>query len=333
MKTLFSTNDVHPRDRFDYWHQVACRKIVQHDARPACRATFEAAMHTGVLADLELVVFENGAMDIERTPRQIAHATNDNLFVCQQISGVLGLEQIGRQIVLETGDVTLLDPLLPYVEKFYSTSKTLVLKVPRRALEARVGKTQRSVARFLELARPEGSLISSFLAMLPAHICRMQPAAQAIMKNCILDLLGVSLTNVVQKDALISTAHLVAVMNLRVAIEAHLRNPALKSGTVAGAAGISVRYANKVLAREGTSIMRLIQSRRLERCRRALEDPSQSHRTLTEIALGWGFSDMTHFGRVFKAAYGAAPSEYRHQRGRIGIRASSFPSLSFTDTA
>ena len=40
-------------------------------------------------------------------------------------------------------------------------------------------------------------------------------------------------------------------------------------------------------------------------------DPLQAHRTVTEIATGWGFSDMTHFGRRFKAVYGVLPSEFR----------------------
>jgi AraC-like DNA-binding protein len=72
-----------------------------------------------------------------------------------------------------------------------------------------------------------------------------------------------------------------------------------------------VRYANAVLAEHNTSIMRLIQARRLERCRYAFEDPNQAHRTVSEIAYGWGFSDMTHFGRRFKKAYGILPSEYQ----------------------
>jgi AraC family transcriptional activator of tynA and feaB len=314
VKTLFTTQDVHPRDRFDFWHEVACRTIVQHDSRPASRATFQAAMQTGVLADIELVLFENTAMDIARTAGQVAHATNDELFVCRQISGVLTLEQIDRQVVLEAGDITLLDPLLPYVGRFAAGSKLLVLKVPRRALEARVGKTQEMVARSIELGRAEGSLVSSLMAMLPAHIGRMRPAAEVIVKDYILDLISMSLANVMGKDrARISSAHSVAVMNVHAAIEVRLTDPALKVGTVAAAAGISVRYANKVLARQGTSLMRLIQSRRLEQCRRALEDPSQLHRTLTEIAYGWGFSDMSHFSRTFKAAYGVLPSEYRRR--------------------
>ena len=44
METVFSTSEVHVRDRFDYWHDVACRSIVNHDSRPECRLTFNAAI-------------------------------------------------------------------------------------------------------------------------------------------------------------------------------------------------------------------------------------------------------------------------------------------------
>jgi hypothetical protein len=33
MYQLFSTRDVHPRERIDYWHEVARKNIVYHDAR------------------------------------------------------------------------------------------------------------------------------------------------------------------------------------------------------------------------------------------------------------------------------------------------------------
>src|SRR6202011_1191287 len=130
------------------------------------------------------------------------------------------------------------------------------------------------------------------------------PIAEMV-KDQVLDLVAVSLTKVTDGGRpRVSSARSLALVNLRAAIEARLTDPALDAGTVAAAAGVSVRYANEVLARNDTSIMRLVQARRLERCRRALEDPSQTHRTVSEIAYGWGFSDMTHFGRRFRAAYG-----------------------------
>jgi AraC family transcriptional activator of tynA and feaB len=312
METLFSTDTVHPRDRFDYWHDVACRNLIEHDSLPECRLSFQATIQAGLLADLGLILFDNSPMGISRTPRQIARARNDDLFVCRQISGFLALEQNGREIALEAGDVTLLDPLMPYRGKFSSGSNMLVLKVPRRALEARVGGTREMVLRPIKPSQAECSLMSSFVAMLPAHIGRMSPAAEDTVRNQVLDLLAIALTTAIGADTpRVSSAHSLALMNVRAAIEARLSDPMLSASAVAAAAGISVRYANAVLAREGTSIVRLVLARRLARCREALRDPSQAHRTLSEIAYGWGFSDMTHFSRRFRAAYGMLPSEYR----------------------
>jgi AraC family transcriptional activator of tynA and feaB len=104
---------------------------------------------------------------------------------------------------------------------------------------------------------------------------------------------------------------------VRAAVELLLSNPSVGRAEVAQAAGISVRYANALLAEQNTSIARLIQTRRLARCRMALEDPLQKHRTVSDIAYGWGFSDMTHFGRSFKAAYGLSPRDYRASQGKV----------------
>ncbi len=62
MERLFSTAQVHPRDRFDYWHNVACRGLIVHDATPECRPTFQAELHSGALADLGLVLFQTAPM-------------------------------------------------------------------------------------------------------------------------------------------------------------------------------------------------------------------------------------------------------------------------------
>jgi hypothetical protein len=37
LKTIFSTTGVHARERFDYWHDVACKNLVEHDSNPECR--------------------------------------------------------------------------------------------------------------------------------------------------------------------------------------------------------------------------------------------------------------------------------------------------------
>jgi AraC-like DNA-binding protein len=312
VKTLFSTTAVHPRDRFDYWHSVACTSLVDHDSRPACRRTFRAELRSGALAEIGLVLFDISPMTVSHTARHVAHLNTDELFICRQIAGGLALEQDGRDVVLQPGDITLLDPRLPYVGSFAPGSGLLVLKVPRRLLEARVGKTRDMTARAIKPVEAENGLMSAFLAMLPNYADGLGPAAREIVRDQVLDLVAVSLAKAAAGGRpRISAARSVVLMKVRAAIEARLTDPALDASAVASAAAVSVRYANAVLAEEGTSISRLIQARRLERCRRALADPSQAHRMVSEIAYSWGFSDMTHFGRRFRAAYDSLPSEYR----------------------
>jgi len=51
--------------------------------------------------------------------------------------------------------------------------------------------------------------------------------------------------------------------------------------------------------------------RRLEACRQAFDDSRQAHRSITDIAVAFGFSSMAHFSRAFRAQLGLAPSDYR----------------------
>jgi AraC family transcriptional regulator, positive regulator of tynA and feaB len=159
---------------------------------------------------------------------------------------------------------------------------------------------------------------SSFIEILPDLVGELPTAAEAIAHEQTLDLIGASLLKATRPGKQgTSTVRSMALMNVRAAVELLLNNPSAGRAEVAQAAGVSVRYANALLAEQNTWIAKLIQTKRLARCRMALEDPFQKHRTISDIAYGWGFSDMTHFGRTFKAAYGLSPRDYRASRGKI----------------
>ncbi|MFK5595625.1 helix-turn-helix domain-containing protein [Methylobacterium sp. HMF5984] len=317
MKTIFSTEHVHPRDRFDFWHDVARKDVVDHAATPRCRNTFRAQLRSGAVGAIGLVSFQNSEMSVAHTQHHIAQANTDELFVCRQFGGQIALEQDGRQVVLEPGDITLVDPSLQYQGRFSEASDVLVLKVPRQLMEARLGQTREMTARAIKPSTAETGLLSASLAMLPFHTPEAGSTAEALLGPHLLDLITLSVGQAMGQDGLrTSSSRALVRVRLRAVIEARLADRTLDAGTVASAAGVSVRYANAVLADESTSIAQLVQARRLARCRQALEDPMQRGRTMSEIAYGWGFSDMTHFGRRFKAAYGVLPSEHRRRTGR-----------------
>lgn len=158
MQTVFSTDQVHARDRFDYWHSVACQRIVEHETIPADRLNFGASIEVGGLGNLELVQFHNSPMQVGHTLAHLARARSDQLFVCYQVSGSVFMAQNAREVTLNAGTLTLIDPLLPYDCRFLDGSKTLVVKVPRLELRARLGRNRELVARLVRPVQVDDSL-------------------------------------------------------------------------------------------------------------------------------------------------------------------------------
>ena len=60
-----------------------------------------------------------------------------------------------------------------------------------------------------------------------------------------------------------------------------------------------------------TTVNAYVNNIRLERAKRMLEDGML---TVSEIALGCGFSDQSYFSKVFSSKYGITPTDYRKER-------------------
>jgi AraC family transcriptional regulator, positive regulator of tynA and feaB len=64
------------------------------------------------------------------------------------------------------------------------------------------------------------------------------------------------------------------------------------------------------LARDGAQECGVWEER-VSRAAKLLADPRAGHRSITEIAFACGFSDNTHFGRVFATRMGVTPTQWR----------------------
>ncbi|MGW4642556.1 helix-turn-helix domain-containing protein [Sphaerisporangium sp. NPDC004334] len=97
-----------------------------------------------------------------------------------------------------------------------------------------------------------------------------------------------------------------------------LPDPHLTADLIAAAHQISTRHLYQLFQGEGMTVAAWIRHTRLERCRHDLADPALRGRPIHSIATRWGFLDGAHFSRVFRAAYGMSPNDYRHQSSTTG---------------
>jgi AraC-like DNA-binding protein len=81
---------------------------------------------------------------------------------------------------------------------------------------------------------------------------------------------------------------------------------------VAAYCGISVRTLHLRFARFGQTFGSWLLETRLNACSKALRDPLQLVRSISEIAYGYGFNNLSHFNKSFRARFGMSPGEWRH---------------------
>jgi AraC-like DNA-binding protein len=94
-------------------------------------------------------------------------------------------------------------------------------------------------------------------------------------------------------------------------IEQRSGDPELSAAAVAARLGITPRYVHLLLKETGRTFSRLVLEKRLQRAAALLRDPLWQHRKIADVAAEAGFSDLSHFSRAFRRAYGSTPSALR----------------------
>jgi AraC-like DNA-binding protein len=76
----------------------------------------------------------------------------------------------------------------------------------------------------------------------------------------------------------------------------------------------SLRNIHKTCQGMGTTFGRLLLDARLSAVAQALACTGVPRARISDIAFGAGFSDISHFCKVFRLRFGVSPTEFRRQR-------------------
>ena len=306
----FSTDLVPISDRLDAWLSNARQICGDCRFRFPKRQIFHGSIGRRSLAGAELTRFASSPVSFAKFP--IAEATSEHraCIVITQLEGVRRYCQAGRVSILKPGDSTLVDSGEPWSSDCNGRCARLYLRLPRWLVQDRLRMHSLPILPRIEGSSGLGATLSRLATSLYQEANRFtrlegQAAIEAylhILSGC-LGGLDLAPSTQVQQGEL--------TRRIDDFIEQHLADSTLTPVEIALAARVSVRHLHRLFVTRGNTVAESIRERRLERCRTDLADPRFSHRSITEIAFDWGFSDSAHFSRCFKKQFGVSPRAFR----------------------
>lgn len=252
-----------------------------------------------------------------RTPRLIRQSDPGLLHMTLVLpgSGAVQVEQGEVRSAVEAHDVYFLDTSRPSDVRTHDEPIVGVgVDIPRSLLPLPTNTSLDDVlGRRLSGRHGFGALLTQFVTHLVDQADAYGPADAARLHRVLLDLAAGLLPGGLGQGTALSpearTRNLV--LTIRSFIGSNLHDPRLTPGAVAAAHHISTRHLHRLFHQEGTTVAALIRSRRLERVCRDLVDPRLADTPVHTIAARCGFGAPAHFSRVFRAAQGMSPRDYR----------------------
>lgn len=306
---LLSTADIPEGRQFAHWQDYICDSLVGLDCTSPTRERFQGTICNRKFGGLQLSTMTSDQMSLSRSKARIARAREDDFLVAFEGRAQSYGSQDGREAVLDVHDFALFDSTRPYEVRFKPKFKHFVLKIPRSALMSRLGNPNSVTGSRIPGENGAGRIASQFFFELEQQLDSLDHLQADRLGQIGLDLLAAALAGMSTRG--MSTIKTAWVARIKVLTNSRLSDPTLSPGSIASSLGISVRYLNSLFSSEELSFDRWVWELRLQRCHAALTDKSQLARSISDIALNWGFSDMAHFSRSFRQRFGYSPREAR----------------------
>lgn len=301
----WSTDTINERERFSYWRDVVCQSLFNVSAE-APPGQFTGSMKVRASGQSRFLTSDSSYYRFARTKRNISAAPSDHCTVLMQLHGHTAIAQDDDRFLVQPNDIAIFDSREPFSAENSDAGRRVVAVIPRAMLNSHAPwLRQRPLykftnSRFLDLARRHMvHLVSDDLTDNQSNL----------LTENLRNLLALASTDVAP-DRLHAELQLEALLAF---CRQNLHSTKLSPQFVADHFRISVRTVHLRFATLGQTFGSWLLETRLEACAKALREPDQHTRNISEIAYIHGFNDLSHFNKSFRARFGMTPKEFRFE--------------------
>lgn len=299
-------------DCFEHWHQVTCRSYSRtaYVGRPS--ADFNAKVSTcefGALTLNNLCSATNASHPIRvvRNPEDIRKDPRDDFFLWFALDGSTTFTQNTCTVAMRPGDLVLHDQSRPFTLEFGNWSHAATVAIPRALLTARLAAPDKLVARRISRDTTLGALANAVFWELLQLRAPLAPDMARRLCGTMLDVWATTLENELVGNAGEIPKQRNRLAEVKQYMLANLGDADLGVEAIAHARNMAPRTLFRLFAAEGVTPIQWLWRQRLAACYTALAEKRVRH--VKSAALEFGFADLSHFSRAFRAEFKCSPKE------------------------
>lgn len=312
MSSVFDTDEWPATRRFALWRDQASNLFVPVTVRSSYEEAFHYRTVRSTIDGMSIGSSRVTSLNVRREARHIGDPDACPLSVYIPTSGKLGIAQAGYESCVQPGDLSFIDSARPYEQDIATDFGYVWIHVPKDRLPSRFSRVEALAGLKLESGNPYARLAMDFIRGVAGMADQLDGENARRIGEQALDLLAMAAEHEIGAPPPDGQARRAAILHCAKAfIVRNLPDSALSLDVVAAALGVSPRYLSGLFSDTRTPYRTYLRELRLERCARDFATARLAHRSVTEVALSWGFVDSAHFSRCFKERFGLSPSEYR----------------------
>ena len=304
---VWSTDAIRESERVSYWRDAICQAVfsISIEASPERFSARIAARSSGAL---RFAKSESTGYRLVRTRRDIESAPADHYSIYLQMSGQT-ITTVGENTIpFYANDIAIYDGLRPF--RAVHGGRRAIAMVPRAMIDARAPWMHRRPPRKLAAHSPFVDLARRHLLELSADDSVLSENATSLLTENLCNLLALASATDIAPTRLQPELQIEAMLAF---CRQNLHDAELSPQFVADRLGISIRTLHARFKQIGQTFGRWVLDNRLEACRIALCDQNQRTSNISEIAYRWGFNDLSHFNKAFRARFDKSPREWRNE--------------------
>jgi AraC-like DNA-binding protein len=275
----------------------------------AASERFTARLTTRSSDALRFARSESSDYRMMRSRRDVESAPADHWTIYLQMDGRTIFEQDGDTITLHPNDIALLDGRRPFRAEFSAGGRRAIATLPRQMLDRRAPWLGRRPLHRIPAGAQFADLARDHLIALTADDAPPDDSASIVLADNLSNLLALAGAADILPSRMAPDLQLEAILAY---CRQNLHDSELTPQRVAVHFGISLRTVHLRFELIGQTFRRWLLEHRLDACRAALRDERQRDANVSEIAYRWGFNDLSHFNKVFRARFNTTPRAWRN---------------------